>query len=161
MEASVASTRFVPAGQIEWRTTDVLLPPRSDAGYTVSDYRAKMSNAGLRAAGRIGGAAMPLAFVRRSEVPIRLSSLRMGDIHVLHLPGESMIEFQLYAQKLRPKEFVAVAAYGDCGPAYVCTAAAFDEGGYEPSASAVAPESEAVLKGAIRRLLGVADESMN
>jgi len=158
MEASIASTQLVPAERIDWRTTDVLLPIRTDAGYTVSDYRAKMSNPRLRASSRIGSGAMPLAFVQRSKAPIQLSALRIGDIHVLHLPGESMVEFQLYAQKLLPEDFVAVAAYGDCGPGYVCTAAAFDEGGYEPSASAVAPESEAVLKAAIGRLLGVAGD---
>ena len=66
-----------------------------------------------------------------------------------------MIEFQLYAQKVLPNAFVATAAYGDDGPAYICTEGAFSQGGYEPSASAVAPESEAVLKRAIRQVLGV------
>ena len=33
------------------------------------------------------------------------------------------------------------------------------EGGYEPRASAVEPQSEALLKAAIRQLLAVADDS--
>ncbi len=48
---------------------------------------------------------------------------------------------------------MAVAAYGDLGSGYLCTEAAFQEGGYEPTASHVAPQAEKVLKDAIRRLL--------
>jgi hypothetical protein len=49
-----------------------------------------------------------------------------------------------------------MAAYGDYGPWYIGTAAAYGEGGYEtsPTASNVAPESEEVLLAAIRKLLG-------
>jgi len=46
-----------------------------------------------------------------------------------------------------------VAAYGDLGPGYICTEQAFREGGYEPSASHVAPDTERVLKDAIVRLI--------
>ena len=51
-------------------------------------------------------------------------------------------------------DFVAVAGYGDCGCAYICTDKAIAEGGYEPSASNVGKGSEALLKGAIQALLG-------
>jgi hypothetical protein len=64
-----------------------------------------------------------------------------------------MIEFQLFTQKQKPNRFVAVAAYGDLAPGYICTEQAFTEGGYEPSASKVAPKSEAILKKAICKLL--------
>jgi hypothetical protein len=48
-----------------------------------------------------------------------------------------------------------MAAYGDYGPGYIGTAEAYPQGGYEtsPHASLVAPEVEAVLMGAIKRLL--------
>jgi hypothetical protein len=96
---------------------------------------------------------MRLAFLDRAAEPIELNSLQMGQTFVLHLPGESMVEFQLYAQRIMPGQFVAVAAYGDCSPGYICTAQAFVEGGYEPTDSVVAPESEQVLKQAIQQLL--------
>jgi len=48
---------------------------------------------------------------------------------------------------------VAVAAYGDLATGYICHKAAFEEGGYEPSASHVAPESEDRLKEAIRAVM--------
>jgi hypothetical protein len=66
-----------------------------------------------------------------------------------------MVAFQLYAQQLLPDEFVAVAGYGDGCTNYICTGQAFQEGGYEPSASTVGPQSEKLLKEAIRRLLGL------
>jgi len=152
MEVAIAATRYVPAGPIEWRTEDVLLPVRTDPGNTADDYRAAMSDADAKGSSRLR-AARRLAFVERASTPIEICCLKMGSLHVVHLPGECMIEFQLYAQKLLPGDFVATAAYGDDGPAYVCTKEAFAQGGYEPRASAVAPESEAVLKAAIRRML--------
>jgi hypothetical protein len=54
---------------------------------------------------------------------------------------------------VRPDAFVAVAAYGDMAPGYVCTERSYGEGGYEPSAAAAAPEGEAVLKAALRNLM--------
>ena len=48
-----------------------------------------------------------------------------------------------------------MAAYGDYGPGYIGTAAAYREGGYETSASAsnVAPAAEEVLTAAMKKLL--------
>jgi hypothetical protein len=97
---------------------------------------------------------MRLAFVERVDRPIQVSSLQIGKLHILHLPGEPMLEFQLFAQQARPADFAAVAGYGDCGPAYICTDKAIAEGGYEPSASNVGRGSEALLKQAIKALLG-------
>jgi hypothetical protein len=155
MEASVAATRYVPASRIEWRTAAVSLPLRTDPGYTLAESRARMANPKLAASTRIYAGAMRIAFAQRIDEPIQLSSLGIGSVRILHLPGESMVEFQLYAQELLPDCFVAVAAYGDCGTGYICTEQAFAEGGYEPTDSLVAPQSEALLKAAIRRLLGV------
>ena len=155
MEASIASTRLVPAWHIEWRTVPLALPLRTDPGYTVAESRATMLNPQVAPATRIYRGAMRVAFAERIEEPIELSALWIGPVRVVHLPGESMVEFQLFAQRLLPEQFVAVAAYGDCGPGYICTERAFDEGGYEPTDSLVAPRSESVLKTAIRQLLGV------
>ncbi len=72
------------------------------------------------------------------------------------MPGELFVEYQLAAKSLRPDLFVCMAAYADYGPWYIGTAVAYEQGGYEtgPTASNVAPEVEAVLMGAIRKLLG-------
>ena len=44
----------------------------------------------------------------------------MGTVHIVHLPGEPMICFQLFAQGVKPADFVAVAGYGDVGCGYIC-----------------------------------------
>jgi hypothetical protein len=97
-----------------------------------------------------------LAWLNRvnSGHAIDFSCLALNEARVLHLPGEPFIEYQLHAQAVRPDRFVALAGYGDCGPGYLPTAAAFDEGGYESGwVALVAPESEAVIRGAIAQLL--------
>ena len=98
--------------------------------------------------------ALRVAFIQRIDQPIELSCLELGPVRVVHLPGEPMVAFQLYAQQLQPGRFVAVAGYGDCSPGYLCTAAAYKEGGYEPTDSMVAPEGEVAVKNAIDQLLG-------
>ena len=65
-----------------------------------------------------------------------------------------MVDYQFFAQQTKPQDFVAVAGYGDCGPAYICTDKAITEGGYEPSATNVGLGTEALLKKAIQSLLG-------
>lgn len=155
MKASVASTRLEPASGIEWRTAPVIFPLRTDPGYTVPDSRKTMANAQASPSARMYRGAMRVAFADRIDEPIELSSLAIGPVRILHLPGETMVDFQLYAQRIMPDGFVAVAAYGDCGPGYICTEKAFEEGGYEPTDSLVVPRSESILKTAIRQLLGV------
>ena len=155
MRASIAATRFQPATSIRWHTVPLRLTPRTDTGYAASDYNTRMADPKLRPTARIYRGAMPLAFLARQQTPIVLSSLSIGNVHALHLPGESMIDYQLFAQDLLSNDFVAVAAYGDCACGYICTARAFEEGGYEPKDSFVVPESETALKAGIRNLLGV------
>ena len=154
MKASVASTRLVPVQKIEWRTVPVQFTPRTDGGRDPAEHRSTLEDpeadpdARIRAAGRI-------ACFQRLKQPIELSSLAIGPARLVHLPGEPMIEFQLFAQQLLPNDFVAVAGYGIATPGYICTEKAFEEGGYEPSASGVVPQSEKVMKTAIRQLLAV------
>jgi hypothetical protein len=52
----------------------------------------------------------------------------VGTAQLLLLPGESYVEFQLAAQRLRPDSFVMTLGYGDCAPGYVPTERAFQEG---------------------------------
>lgn len=155
MEASVSATRLVPAGPIHWRTYSLLMPARMDAGYTLAEVLARMKDSNVLAETRVYQGALRVAFLQRSQRPIELSSLEIGNIHILHLPGEPMIDFQLFAQGVKPAKFVAVAGYGDCGPGYICPETAYRDGGYEPTDSCVKPESEVLLKQAIAALLGV------
>lgn len=165
MEAAIAATRLNPIDSIQWRTASVSLPPKladdpakaalmSLEGLHPDQLRAILHDPNQASLSRIG-AARRLAFLNRAGEPIELSSLQLGSLFILHLPGEPMIEFQLDAQRQRPDSFVAVAGYGEGCTNYICTEQAFDEGGYEPSAASVAPQSERILKAGIRQILGL------
>ena len=102
-------------------------------------------------------AAEKLAWYQRSKegVKINVSALRLGKVWLLNLPGELFVEYQLAAQQMKPGEEVCTAAYEELGPGYIGTAIAYTQGGYETSDlnSGVAPEVEAVLLKAIKKVL--------
>lgn len=83
-----------------------------------------------------------------------LRCLKISQARILFLPGEPFIEYQLAAKRFRPDLFVTVAGYGDYAPGYICTAKAYEEGGYESGqASGVTAEAEGIVLSAIRKLL--------
>ena len=104
-----------------------------------------------------GDAADQLAWLLRSRSghKIDLAVLAVGEVRVLHMPGELFVEYQRAAKRMRPDLHVAMAAYGDYGSGYIGTEKAYAEGGYETSASAsnVAPQTEAVLMEGMGQLL--------
>jgi hypothetical protein len=155
VEASIAATKFAPAGTVRWRTYSLQMPVRTDAGFSLAESLADMKNPKNDPVLRLYKGAGGAAFHQRRQRPIELNSLEIGDVYILHLPGEPMIYYQLFAQGLRPNAFVAVAGYGDGGPGYLCPATAYKEGGYEPTATRVTPESEPLVKKAIAALVGV------
>jgi hypothetical protein len=144
MRASAAATMFRSVQGLAWRTVPVRLPARTPQ---------KEIEPGADPAVRYR-TAISIAFARR-KAPLELTGIELGGVRILHLPGEPMLEFQTFAQRSLPDQFVAVAGYGDVSSGYLCTDRAFEEGGYEPSASNVAPGGEKVLKGAIAEALGI------
>lgn len=101
-----------------------------------------------------------LAWLRRTQSghAIDVTCLQIGNTRMLHLPGELFVEYQLAAKSMRPDLNVFMAAYGEYGPGYIGTAAAYPEGGYETglTSSNVSPDSEKILLDAMRQLLGAA-----
>jgi hypothetical protein len=155
MEAAIAATRWAPAESLQWRIAAVKLPLYTGPNRSVTENRARLSDPKEDLGSRLELGAMLVAFAERIERPLALSSLQIGRIHLLDLPGECLIDFQLFAQRSAPGDFVAVAAYTDLGPGYICTDKAFEQGGYEPTDTAVGPGSEALMKAAILKLLGI------
>ena len=99
-------------------------------------------------------AAMGLSWRKRLERPIAVPSLDFGAAQLLLLPGESYVEFQLAAQRVRPESFVCVAGYGDGATGYIPTDRHFVENDTNLSDWCwVAPGSEARLLEAIRPAL--------
>jgi hypothetical protein len=141
------------AGAVAWTVESIALPPSKHLSKDALETELRERNPELATRGD----ASRLAWLRRCESghKVDVSCLKLGRARILHLPGEAFVEYQLAAKAQRPDLFVAVAAYGDYAPWYIGTAIAYKEGGYEtePRSSNVAPEVEAVLMGAIRKLL--------
>jgi hypothetical protein len=157
MKLAFAETKKRPlaAADVGWETVPVKLPvaPHLKEDDLIKDLKT------LPARGYVSQADQLAWVVRcKSGHAIDVDCLRIGDARVLHMPGELFVEYQLAAKKMRPDLHVAMAAYGDYGPAYIGTTVAYSEGGYEtgPRASNVAPEVEPVLMDAMKRLLGTA-----
>jgi hypothetical protein len=79
----------------------------------------KPGSAGDRPRAPAGAAVKPGLAGDRPRATIDVPVLDLGGACVLLLPGESYVEFQLAAQKVRPNDFVLVAGYGECGPGYI------------------------------------------
>lgn len=141
------------ATNVHWKSEKVTLPPAKHL--SIEKFEAQLK--GREATFFSRGGPTRLAWLRRcrSGQLIDVTCLALGRARILHMPGELFVEYQLAAKAQRKDLFVAMAAYGDYAPWYIGTAVAYDEGGYEtgPDASNVAPEVEAVLNGAIKKLL--------
>src|SRR5919205_642891 len=155
MKQAFAETKKQPltGEDVGWETVPVKLPvaPHLKQEELIKDLKTEPARGYVAAADQ-------LAWVVRCKAghAIDLACLRVGTVRVLHMPGELFVEYQLAAKKMRPDLQIAMAAYGDYGPAYIGTTVAYAEGGYETSqrASNVAPEVEPVLMDAMRQLLG-------
>ncbi len=154
MRRSVESAKREPVQPIGWKVLPVRFPPREEPKFQPDNQRKVLADVKASNSDRLS-AAVGLAWTRRimADRPIELSCMSLGSIRVLHLPGEPVIDFQLLARKVAADKFVAVAGYGDAGPGYICTEPSFAEGGYEPTASLIAPPSEHVMNEAIKKLL--------
>ncbi len=154
MKRAFAATRKLPltAADVGWETCPVKLPlaPHLQQEKLIQELKTDPAQPYVSRVDQ-------LAWVVRSKAghAIDIACLRVGNVRVLHMPGELFVEYQLAAKKMRPDLHVAMAAYGDYGPAYIGTTVAYAEGGYEtgPKVSNVAPEVEPILMNAMKRLL--------
>jgi len=147
----------VGAADVGWAVESVRLPPAKHL--TTANLESNVQ--GRAGASGAVDSASRLAWLRRCQAghQIDVQCLRLGRARILHLPGELFVEYQLAAKAMRPDRFVGLAAYGDYAPGYIGTEIAYGQGGYEtgPDASNVAPEVEAVLMAAMRKVLASAE----
>ena len=71
------------------------------------------------------------AGAERGLLKTELQVLRLGDVYLLGLPGEILVELGLELKDRAPVERLIVASLANDVIGYVCHAAAYDEGGYE------------------------------
>jgi hypothetical protein len=139
----------VTAGAVAWNSIPVALPPAS----FIENLQTEMKTKDMV---YLTNNLFKLVWIRRLQAGKRIDigCLTLGRARILHMPGELFVEYQLAAKKMRPELFVVLAAYGDYAPGYICTAKAYQEGGYEAgNASAVTPETEGILLDIMRSLL--------
>lgn len=153
MQKSVESLQKDTISEIKLKTIPLTFGHRTGEDYSPENLLKKLNDTTRDANYRIGQA-MELAWQSRANtIPIPISALHIGNVSILHLPGEPMIEFQLFAQRIAPNRTVLVGAYGDCGPSYICTEESFKQGGYEPSSAGCPPSTESKLKDTIQQVL--------
>lgn len=150
MVESEQNAKRVPLTKLAWKHAPVVLQP--DPEFPEERMLKVLQNTETRPTTRIT-AALRLGFIRHRE-PIPFTSLHLGnDVCLVHLPGESFVEYQLFAQQQRPGGFVCTASYGDGVTGYIPLEQSFAEGGYEPSQAYAAPNSEKVIKQTLSDLL--------
>ena len=144
----------ITADTIGWETLPVVLPP---APHLKEQQLLARLDDPAEEVMALTYVAKDLAWLRRCQngETIDLHCLRLGDARLLYMPGELTIPYQLAAQSMLPGQFVAMAAYGDYAPGYICAKSQYGQGGYEdsPRASKVAPNVEDTLLPAIQNLL--------
>jgi hypothetical protein len=141
-----------PLTHVDWRIETILPPPQA------SPTMSELEHAIARRDGALVDRLLPayrLGWLRRVERgrPLMLSRLRLNTISILHLPGEMFIEYQLRTRAMQPRRPVVVAAYGDDGLWYVPTKEEYVAGGYEVSVAFCREDVDAIITGAMRRLL--------
>jgi hypothetical protein len=141
----------VTAQNIEWSFIPVSFPPAS----FIKNLETEMKTRNMV---YLTNNLFKLVWLRRLQAgyKININCLSLGGARILFMPGELFVEYQLAAKKMRPDLFVAMAAYGDYATGYICTAKAYQEGGYEAGiASAVTPEAEEIVMSVMEKLLQV------
>ena len=141
----------ISASEVSWNTEPVALPPAKFIEKMASGIKEKANDTVFIT----NNISKIIWYDRiREGRKIDIGCLTLGRARILHMPGELFVEYQLAAKAERPDLFVAMAAYGDYGPGYICTDKAYDEGGYEAGeASGVSAGSEKIIISAIKKLL--------
>ena len=88
--------------------------------------------------------ALKLPLKEGGTVESQVQALRIGELMIVTLPGEPMIQLAFQIEERLPGN-VMVFGYSNDSIGYLCTEKSFAEGGYEPSSSYVKKESEGII----------------
>lgn len=158
MRTAWGATKRVPLRQATVRIENLRLEPRDETGFRLADFEHTIDTNPKPFAQCL--AAMGWSWRKRAEAggTIQIPCFDLGAAQWLLLPGESYVEFQLAAQRLRPDGFVLVAGYGEGATGYIPSERhRAERDGNLSDWCWVAPGSEARLLQAIRRVLSVSE----
>ncbi len=122
MAAAFAATERSPLRTMEFRLERVRLEPRESTGFAEADLKNGLATAAD--ARTHGMAALGLSWRKRASDPdhrIDFPALRFngGEAHLLLLPGEIYVEYQLAAQEAAGDGFVVALGYGESAAGYL------------------------------------------
>jgi len=149
-----AATRRTPIDRVTFGVEKLRLEPRSTAGFKADDLEKRIAT-DPKPFGQCL-AALGLSWREHADAgrTIDVPVLAIGKSRLLLLPGESYVEYQLFAQATRPDLFVVTMGYGESAPGYIPTDQHFREGDDNLHDWCwVDPGSEARMKAAIRAAL--------
>ena len=132
MEAAMtrawAATERWPLETATWRSVPLWFEPRQGPGYSEADLIDRIVNDPEPYGQCL--AAMGLSWRRRNESarPIDLPVLDLGRAIVALLPGETYVEYQLLARRLRPDAVVIAVGFGESATGYIPTSLQIAEG---------------------------------
>jgi hypothetical protein len=152
MLAAWDATQRHALGEIVFGSVPLRLAPRHTPGFSLDDFRRTLADPAATRLARFE-AALGLSWRQRvdSGHHIDVPVVDFGPAQVVLLPAETFVQYQLWAQAMRPDSFVMALGYGECAPGYIPTAQAAAEG-YNDHYSWIAfPECEATLREALRR----------
>lgn len=154
MRAAWEATARRPLSEVKFRSVPLTLAPRRSAGFAAEELRRTLADPSRRYVER-AEAALGLSWRKRCDAgqPIDVPAVDFGGAHLLLMPAESFVQYQLWAQQMRPDSFVMAAGFGESAPGYIPTAAAAAEG-YNDHYSWIAfPECEKSMVEAMKKAL--------
>lgn len=154
MAAAFESTKRQPITSLDFRSGIVKLSPRFGPEFEIDHLKEQIAK-GKRPFDQCL-AAFGLSWRERVKTKpgIDIPVLDFGDAVLTLLPAEAYVEYQLMAQRMRPKDFVVVIGYGECAPGYIPTDKHWKEGdGNLSDWCWVAPGAEDRIEKALRKVL--------
>ncbi|MCB1020154.1 MAG: hypothetical protein KDC27_09500 [Acidobacteria bacterium] len=154
MRAAWDGTERRPLESMAFRKTELTFEPRQAPGFSVEEMKQRLSEP-ERPFRELYPAALGLSWRMRLDQgrPIDLPCLDFGGAQLTILPAEAFVQYQLWAQQLRPDDFVMALGYSECAPGYIPTAHDAAEG-YDDHYSWIAfPECETVIREGLARVL--------
>jgi hypothetical protein len=153
MTAAWRATKRVPLEQMEFRSAELRLKPRTGGDFDVDRMKQIVADRNATRWGR-NSAALGLSWRERVDAgrAIDVPCLDLGAAQFLVLPAETFIGYQLAAQRMRPNSFVVTAGFGDGAPGYIPTDACWKDG-FQDKYCWIAPMCEKPFLAAIAAAL--------
>lgn len=153
VEAS-KNTKRHPLTDVLFCSEKLRLKPRDGLGFTVADLQKKLASDPRPFNQCL--AALGLSWRKRADAgaTIDVPALSFGKAHLVLLPAEAYVEYQLLAQRTRPDSFVVTMGYGECAPGYIPTEQAVRErDGNLSDWNWVAPGAEDRIAAVLKKVL--------